>query len=76
MFQVTVHEEDIVDSLTERMGKKNYHTNAYFGDGGEIDVEHLQVIRELNEKHQIHFDWQRNDVLLLDSIFHLRTQSV
>jgi alpha-ketoglutarate-dependent taurine dioxygenase len=42
--------------------------NAYYGDGGEIEPEDLQRVREAFAGASVSFDWQPGDVLLIDNM--------
>ena len=69
LFHVSALKNEIANSLINFLGRENLPRNTYFGDGGEIDVEQLQLIRDLYEQQQISFDWQKNDLLLLDNMY-------
>lgn len=42
--------------------------NAYFGDGGELDLETLAIIRAAYAREKTLFAWQKGDLLLLDNL--------
>ena len=42
--------------------------NVYYGDGGEIKCESLDLIRKAYQDNMIIFDWQKEDLLLLDNM--------
>jgi alpha-ketoglutarate-dependent taurine dioxygenase len=41
---------------------------AQFGDGGEIPLDYLEVIREAIKTNTIKFPWKKGDVLMLDNV--------
>ncbi len=68
LFHVTSLPEDIRDSLLSSMREEDLPRNTYYGDGSPIDIKTLDLIRSLYEDNQIRFEWQRNDLLLLDNM--------
>lgn len=38
-----------------------------YGDGTEIELEYMEICRELFEENKITFKWQKGDVLLIDN---------
>lgn len=50
--------------------KEELPRNVYYGDGGEIDVEDLDVIRRAYDEHMTTFQWQEGDLLLLDNMLY------
>lgn len=42
--------------------------NTYYGDGSPVELSDLQAIRNAYERHTLRFEWQRNDLLLLDNM--------
>jgi alpha-ketoglutarate-dependent taurine dioxygenase len=44
--------------------------NVYFGDGSPIDVDDLDQIRAAYDALKFHFDWQKDDILLLDNMLY------
>jgi hypothetical protein len=43
-------------------------TNAFYGDGSEIETQTLDTIRETFERHLIRFEWQQGDLLWVDNV--------
>ena len=68
LFHVSNLAADIKQSLITSFGIDNIPRNAFFGDGTEIDVEYLAVIRKVYEDCQIKFPWEKGDLLLLDNV--------
>jgi hypothetical protein len=44
--------------------------NVYFGDGTSLDVDDLNRIRTAYDAVKFHFDWQKDDVVLLDNMLY------
>ena len=63
-------DEELRESLIEMLGEENLPRNTYYGDGTPIDVEALNIIREVYKKTKVSFDWEENDLLLLDNMLY------
>ena len=76
LFHVTNLDPEVQQSLLTVMKEEHLPRNTYYGDGAPIAPETLQQIRDLYLKNQIAFEWQRNDLLLVDNMLysHGRTQ--
>lgn len=70
LFHVTNLEPALRESLLSVMAEADLPRNTYYGDGEPIDPVTLDTIRAIYERHQIAFDWQRNDLLLLDNMMY------
>jgi len=70
LFHVSSLEEELREGLVALLGEENLPRNTYFGDGTPIDAEYLSVIREVYEKTKFSFQWQKNDLLLLDNMLY------
>ena len=70
LFHVSNLDEELRESLIEILGEENLPRNTYFGDGTPIDVEALDIIRNVYEKTKVSFDWIENDLLLLDNMLY------
>lgn len=68
LFHASSLDEDLREGLVALMGEENLPRNTYFGDGTPIDEAHLSVIREVYEKTKFSFQWEKNDLLLLDNM--------
>ncbi len=68
LFHLSNLEEDLQEGFIEMLGEENVPRNTYFGDGSPIDTEMLRVIREVYKNNQITFQWEENDLLLLDNM--------
>ena len=42
--------------------------NAYFGDGGELDLSDLEQIREVTRDKMVLVSWRAGDILVLDNL--------
>jgi hypothetical protein len=49
------------------MSQKGLPMNAFFGDGGELDMDMLTVIRQAYAQEKRLFRWQAGDFLMLDN---------
>jgi alpha-ketoglutarate-dependent taurine dioxygenase len=43
---------------------------VYFGDGTPIDVDDLNGIRAAYDEVTFHFDWRKDDIVLLDNMLY------
>ncbi|PCC14205.1 MULTISPECIES: TauD/TfdA family dioxygenase [unclassified Pseudoalteromonas] len=68
LFHVSSFAQAEQDALLQSYGEKGLPRNAYFGDGSPIPLEYLQQIRQTYERNLRSFDWQKNDLLLLDNL--------
>jgi alpha-ketoglutarate-dependent taurine dioxygenase len=68
LFHVSNLDDELHESLLELLGEENLPRNTYFGDGSPIDVGALSIIREVYEKTKFSFQWEKNDLLLLDNM--------
>lgn len=60
--------KDVQAQLLANYGEQHLPRNAYFGNGEQIDEMDLEVIRQTYNELTIEFDWQKNDLLLLDNM--------
>ena len=70
LFHVSNLEHDVRDSLLATIAEQDLPRNTYYGNGDPIADDDLRTIRALYEAHQISFQWQRNDLLLLDNMLY------
>lgn len=68
LFHVTNLEPEIRESLLSVMKMEDLPRNTYYGNGDPIEPETLQAIRDIYVRRAISFQWQRNDLLLLDNM--------
>lgn len=70
LFHVTNLEPEVQESLLSVMKEEDLPRNTYYGNGERIAPETLQTIRDIYERNKISFEWQRNDLLLLDNMLY------
>jgi alpha-ketoglutarate-dependent taurine dioxygenase len=68
LFHVSSLSSEVQEGLIEILGEDNLPRNAYYGDGTPIDTEALELIRKVYSDTKITFQWQKNDLLLLDNM--------
>jgi alpha-ketoglutarate-dependent taurine dioxygenase len=68
LFHVSSLEPKVQDQLLSVLPESDLPRNTYYGDGMPIEVETLQQIREIYARNMRSFEWQRNDLLLLDNM--------
>lgn len=67
-FHVTTLGEEDCEGLREMFDEADLPTNTYYGDGGRIPDEVTAHLRDCYRAAQRRFDWQREDVLLVDNM--------
>ena len=70
LFHVSNLDEELREGLVALLGEDNLPRNTYFGDGTPIDPEALDIIRKVYEDTRVSFDWQENDLVLLDNMLY------
>jgi alpha-ketoglutarate-dependent taurine dioxygenase len=70
LFHVSSLEQKIQDQLLSVLPESDLPRNTYHGDGSPIEAETLQQIREAYRRNMISFEWQRNDLLLVDNMLY------
>lgn len=70
LFHISNLDEEIAEGLIALLGPENLPRNAYFGDGTPIDAAYLSQIRAVYETTKFSFQWQSNDLLLLDNMLY------
>ncbi|AOT10870.1 TauD/TfdA family dioxygenase [Pseudoalteromonas luteoviolacea] len=70
LFHVSSHSSEVKENMLSIFGEDNLPRNTYFGDGSAIDEAILQHIREVYEQTLFYFDWQKNDLLLVDNMLY------
>jgi alpha-ketoglutarate-dependent taurine dioxygenase len=68
LFHVSSLSEELQENLVDLLGEENLPRNAYFGDGTPIDSAYLTTIREVYDRTKFSFQWENNDLLLLDNM--------
>ncbi|GAA1242879.1 TauD/TfdA family dioxygenase [Kitasatospora nipponensis] len=67
-FHVTTLGEDVCGALREMCPDEDLPTNTYYGDGKVIPDELVAHLRDCYRAEQRRFDWQLDDVLLIDNM--------
>jgi alpha-ketoglutarate-dependent taurine dioxygenase len=68
LFHVSSLEPEIRDQMLSVLPESDLPRNTYYGDGSPIEAETLQQIREIYARNMLTFEWQRNDLLLVDNM--------
>ncbi|MFI5527231.1 TauD/TfdA family dioxygenase [Kitasatospora sp. NPDC051853] len=67
-FHVSTLAEDVCAALREMFDESELPTNTYYGDGRPIPDEVVAHLRDCYRAEQRRFDWQQDDVLLVDNM--------
>lgn len=68
LFHVSGLGKEVARDLLSVYREEELPRNVYFGDGSPIDPDDLDQIRAVYDEEKFHFDWQKNDILLLDNM--------
>jgi alpha-ketoglutarate-dependent taurine dioxygenase len=67
-FHVSTLEPRVREELLRTLPEDQLPSNSYYGDGGRIEPEVLDQLRDAYKREQLSFRWQKGDVLLLDNM--------
>jgi alpha-ketoglutarate-dependent taurine dioxygenase len=67
-FHVTTLAEEDCEALRELFDEADLPTNTYYGDGGRVPDEVMAHLRDCYRAAQRRFDWQRDDILVVDNM--------
>ncbi|MEV6163199.1 TauD/TfdA family dioxygenase [Streptomyces sp. NPDC052052] len=67
-WHVTSLAPEVQEGLREIFDDEDLPTNTYFGDGGRIPDETVAHLRAAYRSVTTRFDWQRDDVLIVDNM--------
>ncbi|PYC87465.1 hypothetical protein C7C46_04660 [Streptomyces tateyamensis] len=67
-FHVTTLAPEICEGLREVYEEADLPTNTYYGDGAPIPDEVVAHLRDCYRAEQRRFDWQQDDLLLVDNM--------
>jgi alpha-ketoglutarate-dependent taurine dioxygenase len=67
-FHVTTLAQEVCAGLRELFEEPELPTNTYYGDGARIPDEVMAHLRACYRAEQRRFDWQLDDVLLVDNM--------
>ena len=70
LFHISGLPEQTARDMLSLYKMEDLPRNVYFGDGSPIDVEDLNRIRAVYDEVKFHFDWQKDDVILLDNMLY------
>lgn len=70
LFHISALGADARSTLEQLYGKEDLPRNVYYANGGEVDVEDLDLIRRAYNEHMMTFRWQEGDLLLLDNMLY------
>lgn len=68
LFHISSLKQELREDLINLVGEDGLPRNVFFGDGTPIDDQLLQVIRNIYDKTKFTFQWEKNDLLLLDNM--------
>jgi len=68
LFHVSSLNATVKESLVNMYGEENSPRNSYYGDATPIEVETLNIIRDVYARSTISFPWENSDLLLLDNM--------
>ncbi|MEJ6472771.1 condensation domain-containing protein [Pseudoalteromonas piscicida] len=68
LFHISNLDAQTLLAMKQLYPQGDYPRTACFGDGQEFEAHELDIIRDLYRKHQVKFDWKKNDVVILDNI--------
>lgn len=67
-FHHTTAPPEVADGLLALFGQDDLPTNTFYGDGGRIPDEVISHLRDCYRAASVRFDWQRDDVLIVDNM--------
>ncbi len=70
LFHISGLTKDVARDMLSLYRTEDLPRNVYFGDGSPIDVEDLDSIRAAYNEVKFHFDWQKDDIVLLDNMLY------
>lgn len=68
LFHYSALEKSVQDNLLASLSVDNLPRHVKFGDGTEIDISYLNIIREIFQDNRLMFPWEKSDILLLDNM--------
>jgi hypothetical protein len=70
LFHISGLAGEVVRDMLSIYEKEDLPRNVYFGDGTPIEVDDLDHIRAAYEAVKFHFEWQKDDIVLLDNMLY------
>jgi len=59
---------EVVSFIQKRFGDQGFPHHSGYANGSEFEIEELSQIRAIYKSEARYFDWQQNDVLILDNL--------
>lgn len=70
LFHISALDPTLREELLSSVGQENLPRNSYYGDGTEIEVQTLEIIRDIYQQNKVMFSWQKGDLMLLDNMLY------
>jgi alpha-ketoglutarate-dependent taurine dioxygenase len=67
-FHFSTLDPQIQEEMTRVFTEDDLPNHTYYGDGSKIEEEVMTRLREAYEQEVVRFDWEEEDVLLLDNM--------
>jgi alpha-ketoglutarate-dependent taurine dioxygenase len=67
-FHVTTLAADIREGLLGIFAEEDLPSNTYYGDGGRIQDDVIQHLRDCYRAASVRFDWELDDILVVDNM--------
>ena len=67
-FHFSTLDRQIQEEMMRAFAEENMPNNTYYGDGQRIEEEVMTHLREAYQKEKVRFDWQEDDILMLDNM--------
>lgn len=68
LFHISSLKPEIQSAMTATFAPEDLPRNSFFGDGSQIPVASLDVVRRVYDQTMVVFPWQVGDILLLDNM--------
>jgi alpha-ketoglutarate-dependent taurine dioxygenase len=68
LFHISGLADEVGRDLLSMYRMEDLPRNVYFGDGTPIEVDDLNRIRAAYDEVKFHFDWQKDDLVILDNM--------
>tara|TARA_B100000749_G_C18439874_1_gene471724 strand:- start:16 stop:969 length:954 start_codon:yes stop_codon:yes gene_type:complete len=68
LFHYSALEKSVQDNLLASLSVDDLPRHVKFGDGTEIDISYLDLIRGIFQENLLTFSWEKHDILLLDNM--------
>ena len=67
-FHISTLGLEIQKEMVSAIAEEDLPNNTYYGDGGRIEKEVMESLREAYQNEKVRFDWEEGDVLMLDNM--------